>query len=587
MNVEPQPRSVPENDAVFCQVRREMLQTALIEARDGGISLVFTSVILGWVAWAHGQTTAGAIVLAVALAVAGWRFAMYRRLGKGELTPQQLERGEREFEGGALLTSMMGTVAAANIYPLTSGQSAILVIAAICAMLAVATLFVVLVGRAFQYYVVPQLTALMAVSVFDPRVYSPVFAVAVPVFYLTLRRAARRHRAASELSIRRRIATDAANAAKTQFLANMSHEIRTPMNGVLGALDLLGHSELTPAQRHLLETATSSGEALLTVLNEVLDFAKIEAGKLEVIREPLAIRSVLLSVANLFSPLAQRKGLTLATNFDPTLPARVRGDAAHLRQVLLNLVGNAIKFTERGSIVIRARRGAGGNDAHPLVVFEVEDTGIGIAPEIVPRLFTPFFQADQSNQRRFGGTGLGLVISKRIAEAMGGELSVVSTPGRGSTFRLSLALEALASPHESAAAAAATGAPLGLAGKVLLVEDNAVNRMLMGAMLKKLGLEVIEAENGEIALQQLQRMSVDLVLMDCQMPVRDGFSATREIRERERLALAPHIPVVAVTANALSGDADRCFQAGMDAYLAKPFTLDQLREAVAPWLKSN
>jgi signal transduction histidine kinase len=584
MSVDPPARPALDRDSVQFQVRREMLQAALIEARDGALPLVFTSAIVAWIGWGHGVAAAGAVVLGLSVAIAAWRVSLWHRLVNRNLTPPEIARGEREFEGSAFVTSLMSAITVALVFPAATGISAILVIAAVCAMLAVATLFVGLVGRAFEYYVVPQLAALFAVTLLDSRVYSPVFAIAVPVFFLTLRRAALRHRAAIELAIRRRIETDAANTAKTQFLANMSHEIRTPMNGVLGALDLLGRGELAAEQRRLLETATSSGESLLALLNEVLDFAKIEAGRLELVHEPLSVRGVLLSAANLFSPLAQRKGLTLTTDLDPALPIRVLGDAARLRQVVLNLVGNAIKFTDTGRIVVRARRGPGGTDARPIVVIEVEDTGVGIDAEVVPRLFTAFFQADQSSQRRFGGSGLGLVISKRLTEAMGGELTLASTSARGSVFRVSLPLEALPDPGETETTPAVATPSSQLSGTVLLVEDNPVNRMLAGAMLKKLGIVVIEAENGELALQELRRAPVDLVLMDCQMPVKDGFATTRELREFERLTPTARTPVVAITANALSGDADRCFQAGMDAYLAKPFTLDQLRETIAPWL---
>ncbi len=572
-----------ERDLVQDQVQRELLQTAVMEARSSAVSVVFANGVVAWVGWANGQSIAAAVVFCLSIIIAVWRVFLARHVGSGALTPDAVTRGERWLEANCLLTSLMSAITAVVIYPAVLALDAVLIIAALCSMLAVAALYISLVGRAFQCYAVPQLLALFAVSLFDPRTYSPLFAISVPVFYLTMRRTGNMHRSTTELAIRRRIATDAANAAKTQFLANMSHEIRTPMNGVIGALDLLGRGELSPAQRNLLETATSSSEALLTVLNEMLDFAKIEAGKFELIQEPLFIRAVVVSAVNLFSPMAQHKGLALAADLDPALPARVRGDAARIRQVLLNLVGNAIKFTDRGSITVRARRAPGGGDSRPVVVFEVEDTGIGIAPDVVPSLFTAFFQADQSNQRRFGGTGLGLVISKRLAEAMGGELFVESTLGSGSVFRLSLPLEALPDLQQTQAAAPpAVPPPAKLSGKVLLVEDNPVNRALANAMLRSLGLEVTEAEDGKIALQQMERSSFDLVLMDCQMPVMDGFEATRKIRGRA--TPASHTPIIAVTANAMSGDVERCLRAGMDAHLTKPFTLDQLRAAITPWL---
>jgi len=591
-------RAGAESDELQYQVRRELLQTAALEARDGGAPLILINGIIAWIGWSGEQVIAAAVVLGLSILIATRRFLLGRRLGAAEsMNSGDIVRGERDFEVSALLTAVMCVVTVIFIYPVAPVQGAIVIIAALCGMLAVATLFVSLVGRAFQYYAFPPLLALLAVSLLDPRVHSLLFACVIPVFYLTLRRTAQRYRSVTELAIRRRIDTDVANTglllakeqaeagnvAKAQFLANMSHEIRTPMNGVLGALDLLGRYELLPEQRNLLETATSSSEALLTVLNEVLDFSKIEAGKFDLVSEPVPLRAVLSSAVDLFSPMAQRKGLVLSLDFDVSLPERVKGDARCIRQVLLNLVGNAVKFTDHGSITVRAQRASGGSNSHPVLVFEVEDSGIGVAPEALPQLFTPFFQADLSDRRRFGGTGLGLVISKRLTEAMGGELSVESVPGKGSIFRITLPLEALADAGVVEPPAAAAP-PAALSGKVLLVEDHAVNRLLASTMLKNLGIEVVEAENGKIALQQMEQSRFDLVLMDCQMPVMDGFEAAREIRERERAALASRTPIIAFTANVMSGDTERCLQAGMDGYLAKPHTLDQLRVAVAPWL---
>ena len=592
------PAQSAAHDDIRHQVRRELLQTAVAHARDGGASLVLIAAVMAWIGWSHAEEAAAAAVLILSVVIAAWRYLLARRVRSGAITYGDILRREREFEGNALLTSVMCAVILIFIIPAATRQSSILIVAAICAMLTVATLFVSLVGRAFQFYAVPQLLAFVAVCLLDQRAYSPLFAALIPVFYLTLRRTARQFRSVTETAIARRIDSEAANiglrlakeqaeagnVAKAQFLANMSHEIRTPMTGILGALSLLGCDELSPQQRKLLDTASSSSEALLTLLNEVLDFSKIEAGKLELVNEPMLLRPVLSSIVDLLAPMAQRKGLALSMEFDPSLPARVKGDAGRIRQVLLNLVGNAVKFTDSGHVAVRARREAGG-DSRPVMVLEVEDSGIGISPAVLERLFTPFFQADQSDRRRFGGSGLGLVISKRLTEAMGAELSVESAPGQGSTVRLKLPLEVLAdAPAAAPAALAGTVSPAPLAGKVLLVEDNPVNRMLAVAMLGNLGIEVTEAENGLVALQHLEKSRFDLVLMDCQMPVMDGFEATREIRAREHGALAARIPIIAVTANALSGDSEQCLQAGMDAYLAKPFTLNTLREAIAPWL---
>ena len=586
-------------DGIQHQVRRELLQTAVAHARDGGASLVLIAAVIAWIGWSRAEEAAAAAVLILSVVIAAWRYLLARRMRSGAITYGDILRREREFEGNALLTSVMCVVILIFIFPAATGQSSILIVAAVCAMLTVATLFVSLVGRAFQFYAVPQLLAFVAVCLLDQRAYSPLFAALIPVFYLTLRRTARQFRSVTETAIARRIDSEAANiglrlakeqaeagnVAKAQFLANMSHELRTPMTGILGALSLLGCDELSPGQRKLLDTASSSSEALLTLLNEVLDFSKIEAGKLELVNEPMLLRPVLSSIVDLLAPMAQRKGLALSLEFDPSLPARVKGDAGRIRQVLLNLVGNAVKFTDSGHVAVRARRDTGSSDSRPVMVLEVEDSGIGISPAVLERLFTPFFQADQSDRRRFGGSGLGLVISKRLTEAMGAELSVESAPGQGSTFRLKLPLEVLAdAPAAAPAALAGTVSPAPLAGKVLLVEDNPVNRMLAVAMLGNLGIEVTEAENGLVALQHMEKSRFDLVLMDCQMPVMDGFEATREIRAREHGALAARIPIIAVTANALSGDSEQCLQAGMDAYLAKPFTLNTLREAIAPWL---
>lgn len=587
------------HDDIQFQRRHELLQTAVVQARDGGASLVFINAVIAWIGWSRGEKVASAVVVILSIAVAAWRYAQERGMRAGALSPRDILRAERAFEGNALLTSVMCIVTLTFIYPAATGHSSILIMAALGAMLAVATLFVSLVGRAFQLYAFPQLLALFAVCLLDARVYSPLFAAVIPVYYLTLRRTARQYRSVTEMAIERRIDSEAANAglrlakeqaeagnvAKAQFLANMSHEIRTPMNGVVGALDLLGRYPLSPEQLKLLDTATTSSEALLTLLNEVLDFSKIDAGRLELVHEPLLLRPMLTSVVDLLSPMAQRKGLALSMEFDPSLPSRIRGDAGRLRQVLLNLIGNAIKFTDSGCVAVRARREPGGSDSHPVMLLEVEDTGIGISPTALPSLFTPFFQADQSDRRRFGGSGLGLVISKRLIDAMGAELSVESTPGLGSTFRMRLPLEALADTIAAAPAeAGATKAARKLTGKVLLVEDNPVNRMLALAMLNQLGLAVTEAENGLVALKHLEGSRFDLVLMDCQMPLMDGFEATRVIRERESNSLGPRTPIIAVTANALVGDSERCLQAGMDAYLAKPYTLKTLFEMIAPWL---
>ena len=537
--------------------------------------------------------------------------------------------------------------------------------------------------------------------------------------------------ASAELRMAKEVA-EAASRAKSQFLANMSHEIRTPMNGVLGMAELLAETDLSDKQQRLVGMIQTSGESLLSIINDILDFSKIEAGKLELERVDFAPLSVLEDMAELLAARAQAKGLELIVRADDDAPAWVNGDPHRLRQILLNLVGNAIKFTDSGEVVVRCTRveTGGGDSAHPesptMLRFEVSDTGIGIPEEKKARLFQAFAQADGSTTRRFGGTGLGLVIARELAQLMGGDIGVDSEPGRGSTFWFTVeatspqtpaiptpamhdlrgrrlliaedhattrsALEHLARSWgmevESAAdgeqalallknaadrgqpfalalvgmtmprmsgvvlvrainadralanlpvvmltslgredeiaaarqagavtylgkpvrrdelrnviaetlypatgprsgARAAPPAKARLAGHVLLAEDNPVNQAVALGMLESLGLTVDVAGNGLETIDRFATTRYDLVLVDCQMPEIDGYAATSEIRRREQ-ATGSHVPIVALTANALEGDREICIAAGMDDYLAKPFSREQLTATLARWLpRSN
>jgi TMAO reductase system sensor TorS len=377
-------------------------------------------------------------------------------------------------------------------------------------------------------------------------------------------------------------AAEAANRAKSQFLANMSHEIRTPMNGVLGMIELLLSTELTARQRHYAETVQRSGETLLDVINGILDFSKIEAGRLEIEAVEFDCRQAVSDVVNLLSERASRKGLVLMHRTERNVPEAVIGDPSRVKQVLTNLVGNAIKFTERGEVRVSMGLAERVGDACVLR-FEVKDTGIGIAPDALHNIFDAFSQADATMRRKYGGTGLGLTIAKQLAQVMGGTVGVDSMPGHGSTFWFTVRVPAIRASGNHGSAAATDAVPSSFSGRVLLAEDNPVNRELAVAMLEAVGIEVAVAADGREAVELAGKGGIDLVLMDCQMPEMDGFAATRAIRSGD-VPGGARLPIVALTANAMEGDRERCLESGMDEYLSKPFKAPQLYAILARWL---
>ncbi len=386
---------------------------------------------------------------------------------------------------------------------------------------------------------------------------------------------------------------EAANQAKSVFLANMSHEIRTPMNGVLGMAQALMQTPLTEAQRDFVATLIHSGKALLTILNDILDYSKIEAGKLELDPQPFYFPTLVQEITQLMQFQVQQKGLQLKHTEAAELSKPLIGDVVRLRQILLNLVGNAIKFTSKGFVAIQSYgepiAAIANHTAAIQLTVAVSDSGIGMTLEQQQRLFQPFSQADLSTTRKFGGTGLGLSISRQLVQLMGGELGVTSQIGEGSTFWFHLTLplaqqlpEPLPPPHMTTPPALSQQR---LKGRLLLVEDDPVNQKVALALLNDSGLTISLARNGIEALEQWQNHSFDLILMDCQMPEMDGFTATATLRERE--PSGQHIPIIALTANAQLSDRERCIRSGMDDFLTKPFQKDEILQILNHWLPTT
>ena len=370
-------------------------------------------------------------------------------------------------------------------------------------------------------------------------------------------------------------AAEAGAQAKSSFLATMSHEIRTPLNGVLGMAALLRRSGLSSEQMECVETIRSCGDALLSIIDDILSFSKLETGMVEIEQLPFGLARLVTSAVRVSLGPAQAKGLELAFELDPDLPPFVRGDEKRIRQVLLNLLSNAVKFTLQGSVRLRVRGREDGSQ--PRLRFEVTDTGIGIPDSAKDRLFKEFLQGDASINRRFGGTGLGLAISKRLIEAMGGVIGVISAPGTGSTFWFEIPLQA--AEEATAEVEQATGGPdAETALRILVVEDMAVNQKVAKGMLRSLGHQVDIAEHGEAALAKVQSRPYDLIFMDMQMPRMNGLEATAAIRALES---SKSIPIVAMTANVFATDRDTCLAGGMDDFVGKPINVPDLAAAIA------
>ena len=582
-------------------VQRALLQLALRNCCRSVPFLIAAILFLTWLATDTGLSVYSAWSCVLGLVGAGWRYSIGRRIGDAlTASTTRLRRAVLELECNAALSGMYWCLCTVALYPHLHIDEAVTYIAMVFGSIAFAACFMPLAGRAFVIFSSVQLASLIAVSLFSSSARSMTLAAIGIVFGVTVLHAAKVFKQAAIDSVRHAIeadeanaslvtvrdAVEAANVAKNQCLAMMSHEIRTTMNGVLGSLDLLVRAELDSHSRRLVKTAVSSGRTLMVLLNDALDHATIEAGELRITLAPMSVPAAVDAVVGLFRASAEAKGLMLDVNIEPSVPHSVLADSQRLKQVLSNLIGNAIKFTETGAINVTVT--ADSSENHVRVAFDVVDSGIGMDAADLKELFRPFHQVAAARSSRRKGTGLGLAISQRIVQAMGGTIQVFSTLGVGTRFRFALVFElseqADTRSFPDSGLAPADIQPALLSGKVLVVEDHPVNRLIAREMLRSLGINVVEASDGSEALEVLSNTPVDLVLMDCEMPVMDGYTATQRIRDIENQLGLRRLPIIALTANASEQDEAKTRSFGMDAHIAKPYTRAELRETLLAFL---
>ncbi len=546
------------------------------------------------------QTNAGlhgafvAIFLAIAIFRLGWSQVAARFCARSPLAARRILRLTVAMSG-------FGWGVYTALLLLSEGRGAIVDLV-ICATVGIAAGSISSLSPCLDVFRIFLVTVFVPLSVpvlIDPAAESVGVAVLLLIFlvfvWTQVTRTHREYRSAQRTAMaleerardleEARVAAETASRLKGQFLANMSHEIRTPMNGVLGMTELVLGTNLAPEQREHLEIARSSATSLLRLLDDILDLSRIEAGRISIEPLPFALRSTL---AEMMRPLEMpiiEKGLGFAWSADADVPDALIGDPGRLRQILVNLVGNARKFTHEGTIGVRVRLEGTDDDGKVRLAFAVSDTGVGIAPEHLSSIFGAFEQGDGAMTRRYGGTGLGLAISARLAALMGGRIDVESAVNRGSTFTLAVPF-ARASCEDLSRSPAAAGAEAEAGSgtralRVLVAEDNAINARLIERMLQREGHSAVVVGDGNATLQALLDGTFDIVLMDVQMPDVDGLEATRRIRKRETHLGLDRLPIVALTAHAMPGDRETCLAAGMDGYVTKPVTLQALRAALA------